>query len=169
MSKLTAKQEKFCKEYIVSLNATQASIKAGYSEKTAKAIGTENLSKPAIQKRIQELSSGAVKKHEITVDMIIKELAAIAFLDVSSFYTATGDLKAIHDIDETARKAIASVSARVVKEGEDFVDIKTIKANDKLKALELLGRYHKMFTDKIEHSGDITITPAEWLQGKSHD
>ena len=47
--KLTDKQKIFCDEYIISLNATQAAIKAGYAEKTAYAIGAENLKKPKIQ------------------------------------------------------------------------------------------------------------------------
>ena len=52
--KLTEKQKIFCDEYIISLNATQAAIKAGYAEKTAYAIGAENLKKPKIQSYISE-------------------------------------------------------------------------------------------------------------------
>lgn len=51
---LTAKQELFCLEYLIDLNATQASIRAGYSAKTANVIGPENLAKPCISQRIQE-------------------------------------------------------------------------------------------------------------------
>lgn len=54
---LTDKQEMFCREYLVDLNATQAAIRAGYSDKTARSVGNENLTKPDIEKRIQELMS----------------------------------------------------------------------------------------------------------------
>ena len=55
MAKLTQRQEKFCREYVVSYNATQAAIKAGYSEKTARSMGSENLTKPDILARVREL------------------------------------------------------------------------------------------------------------------
>ena len=162
MSKLTDKQEFFCQEYIKDFNGTEAAIRAGYSKKTARSIASELLTKPNIQKRIQELTSKAVERNEISVDKILKEIAAVAFLDIKDFYDEVGNLKKVHDIDDLARRAISSVSGRVVKEGEDFVEIKTIKANDKLKALELLGRFHKMFTDKIELGASDDL--MEWLQ-----
>jgi phage terminase small subunit len=70
--KLTAKQEMFCKEYIIDLNATQAAIRAGYSKDTATEIGCENLTKPNIQKRISELSKDRNEKLEITAIEVLK-------------------------------------------------------------------------------------------------
>lgn len=58
---LNDKQKKFCNEYLIDLNATQAAIRAGYSEKTARSIANENLTKPDIQKYIQELQEGIKK------------------------------------------------------------------------------------------------------------
>ncbi|MDX8000229.1 terminase small subunit [Xenorhabdus sp. Reich] len=55
---LTDKQEMFCREYLVDLNATQAAIRAGYSDKTANRTASENLSKPGIQSRITEFKAG---------------------------------------------------------------------------------------------------------------
>ena len=52
MKKLTPKQERFVDEYLLDLNATQAAIRAGYSKRSARAIGAENLTKPNIQQRI---------------------------------------------------------------------------------------------------------------------
>ncbi len=77
MSKLTSKQELFCKEYLIDLNATQAAIRAGYSEKTACAIGTENLRKPNIALFIQEAMTERSESTGITADYVlngIKEL-----------------------------------------------------------------------------------------------
>ena len=54
MAKLTAKQKRFCDEYLIDLNATQAAIRAGYSKKTARAIANENLTKPAIKEYINQ-------------------------------------------------------------------------------------------------------------------
>ena len=62
---LTAKQEAFCREYLIDLNGTQAAIRAGYSEKSAPSIGEENLNRPEIMERIQanidKRSVGTVK------------------------------------------------------------------------------------------------------------
>lgn len=121
MAKLTAKQERFCTEYIIDLNATQAAIRAGYSVKTANRIASENLSKPDIQRKIQELQQERAERTEITQDRVLKELAGIGFAPITK--------------------------------GK-------IKAADKTKALELLGRHLGMFTDKLQIEGDIkTINP----------
>lgn len=69
--RLTDKQELFCKEYMIDLNATQAAIRAGYSGKTAGAIGTENLAKPAIQERLQELIKARSDKLQIDADWVL--------------------------------------------------------------------------------------------------
>lgn len=71
---LKAKQEKFCEEYMVDLNATQAAIRAGYSKKTAKQMGTENLSKPVIADRIAELKASMCARTRLTADFILNGL-----------------------------------------------------------------------------------------------
>lgn len=81
MSKLTEKQKRFCEEYLIDLNATQAAIRAGYSVKTAYSIGEENLKKPEIQKMISELQNKQSERTQITADTVLKELEKIAFAD----------------------------------------------------------------------------------------
>lgn len=72
--KLTDKQEKFCNEYLIDLNATQAAIRAGYSEKTAQEIGSQNLSKLIISERIAQLREEIKEATEITPEYIINNL-----------------------------------------------------------------------------------------------
>jgi phage terminase small subunit len=69
--KLTDKQEMFCSEYIVDLNATQAAIRAEYSEKTANRIASQLLSKLDIQERIAELMAARSKRVEINADWVL--------------------------------------------------------------------------------------------------
>ncbi len=69
---LTGKQELFCLEYLIDLNATQASIRAGYSVKTAQAIGAENLTKPLIQARIAEAMKERSEKTKIDAAYVLK-------------------------------------------------------------------------------------------------
>ena len=77
--KLTDKQEKFCYEYVLHLNATKAAINAGYSEDTARQIGSENLSKPYIQKRIDEMKANLAETAGISALRVIREHETIAF------------------------------------------------------------------------------------------
>ena len=74
---MTEKQKLFCEEYLISLNATQAAIKAGYSKKTAYSIGNENLKKPEIQeyiqKRLKEKEDALIAKQ----DEVLKTLTAV--------------------------------------------------------------------------------------------
>ena len=71
---LTPKQKRFCEEYIIDLNATQAAIRAGYSKKTAKEIGYENLTKLHVQDYIKELNSERQERTRITADQVLTEL-----------------------------------------------------------------------------------------------
>ena len=80
---LTPKQKLFVDEYLVDLNATQAAIRAGYSEKTAYSIGNENLMKPEIAKAIQNAQQKRQGRTEITQDRVVQEIADNAFRPAS--------------------------------------------------------------------------------------
>lgn len=84
MAKLTEKQKRFADEYLIDLNATQAAIRAGYSEKTANRIASENLSKLDIRNYIQECMKERQERTEITQDMIIDELRKLGFADMDT-------------------------------------------------------------------------------------
>ena len=87
MAKLTAKQQRFCDEYLIDLNATQAAIRAGYSKRTAAASAARLLRNVKVQEYISEKQKEIEKRTEVTQDMVIKELAKIAFLDIRKLYT----------------------------------------------------------------------------------
>lgn len=74
MAKLTPKQQRFVDEYLIDLNATQAAIRAGYSEKTAYSIGDENLKKPDIKKAIEQAQQERQKRTLVTQDDVIRGL-----------------------------------------------------------------------------------------------
>lgn len=152
MAELTAKQAAFVREYLIDLNATQAAIRAGYSEKTAAFIGAENLKKPQIQIAIQNAMQERERRTEITQDRVLCELAAIGFYDIADYAEVSGGgvmLKATRDIPAEKRAAIVGI-----KEGQAGVEVKMA---DKLRALELIGRHLNMYTDKVELTGGINI------------
>ena len=140
-AKLTERQKRFCDEYLIALNATQAAIRAGYSKKTAKVIGSENLTKPDIAARIEKRRAAQIKRTEITADRVLLELARIAFVDGSAFATITarGKVK-FTPTDELTHDQKAVIAG--VKNGKFGTEIKT---NDKVRALELLGKHLGLF------------------------
>lgn len=81
MPKLTDKQKRFCEEYLIDLNATQAAIRAGYKEKTARSIAAENLTKPDIQLYMQKLMQEQTERTGISSDFVLEELRRIALTD----------------------------------------------------------------------------------------
>ena len=80
--KLTEKQQRFVDEYLIDLNATQAAIRAGYSVKTADAIGCENLTKPNIQQAIAEHMAERSRRTGVNQDRVVLELAKIACFSI---------------------------------------------------------------------------------------
>lgn len=139
-SKLTPKQQRFISEYLIDLNATQAAIRAGYSEKTAPWIGAENLRKPQIQAELQKRQKKTEAKLEISQERIIQELASIAFANGADFAEVielgglqTVAFKTTKELPPEKQAAIASI-----KSGSSGMEVKTY---DKLRAMELLGKY----------------------------
>jgi phage terminase small subunit len=78
MEALTDKQEAFCREYLLDLNATQAAIRAGYSEATAASIGHENLTKPEIASRVRELMGARAERVQVDADWVLRRLLDIS-------------------------------------------------------------------------------------------
>ena len=153
---MTNKQKRFCEEYLVDLNATQAAIRAGYSTLTAGAIGAENLKKPQIRACIDKALAEQSKRTGVTADRVVRELAKVAFVnsdDVVDFDSVT--VKSDASKDDTA--AIASVRVKTIptKDGEGIE--REIKLADKLKALELLGKRFGLFTDNVNVSGEGVV------------
>lgn len=163
MKALTPKQEMFCQEYLVDLNATQAAIRAGYSRKTAGQQAEALLKKLEIATRVQELMDSRSQKVSVSSETVLQELLRLATVDLSEAYDENGNLKQIHDIPVDVRRAIAGVETYYEKVGSDedgnpdLCTVKKLKFWDKTKALEMLGRHLKLFTDKVEHSGTVNL------------
>ena len=170
--KLTEKQKRFCDEYLIDLNATQAAIRAGYSPKGMNKRVTRMMANEGIMNYIQQHMKDREKRTEITQDKVLKELAAIAFSNGSNYakvvekkaYNEKGepiideetgqqltykvvDMVLTDDLSDIDKKAIASI-----KRGKNGIEVSTC---DKVRALELLGRHLGMFTNKVEVSGNV--------------
>ena len=157
MAKLTEKQQKFCDEYLLDLNATQAAIRAGYSSNTATEQGARLLTNVKVQNYIQERKKDRIERTEITQDMVLNELANIAFSNIADYVKVvekeavikgkkikykTVDATLTDNLSEEQKKALS-----MIKEGKNGLEI---KMNDKVRALELLGKHLGMWTEKVE-------------------
>ena len=153
---MTEKQRRFVEEYLIDLNATQAAIRAGYSPKTARDIGCENLTKPNIQAAIDRAMAERSRRTGINQDRVIQEIAKLAFLnpvDVIDMDEAT--VRGEAHRDDTA--CIASVKVKTIPTEDGAITEREVKTYDKLKALELLGKHLGMFTDKLKVEGGVPV------------
>lgn len=134
---LTPKQQRFCDEYLIDLNATQAAIRAGYSEKTARVIGQENLLKPALKSYIQQRMDEKEKELIADGDEVLKYLTSVMRGQARS------SVVVVENIGDFTSKA---------REMEKSPDEK-----ERLKAAELLGKAHLLFADRVQQEVDMDL------------
>lgn len=121
--KLSVKQKMFCREYLKDLNATQAAVRAGYSEKSANRIGAENLTKPYLSEYIQEIMNKRAEKVEISAEEVLNDILA-------------------------TRNTCKELMLTEDEYGNPVLDKDAL--NGRNKTNELLGKHLKLFTDKVE-------------------
>jgi phage terminase small subunit len=159
---LTPKQQRFVEEYLVDFNATQAALRAGYSAKSATAIGAENLTKPEVRSAVRAALKERSRRAAITKEMLVRELALIAFGDLGDFYRVTADGTLVTDVDPDDPLALRSIAEITQEEsldgsGEDAERVRRtkIKRYDKVRAIELIAKLEGHYSDRLELSGEV--------------
>lgn len=137
MTSLTEKQKRFADYYIETGNMTEAAIKAGYSKKTARVIGQENLLKPAIKNYIDEKLKELEEKRVASATEVMQLLTSAMRGELDE------EVVVVESIGDYCSEA------RVVK--------KKIGLKDRIKAAELIGKRHRLFTDKIQVDGLVPV------------
>lgn len=130
--KLTEKQKRFADYYIETGNATESAIRAGYSKKTAKEMGHENLTKPHLREYIDKRLEKMAEKRIMNAEEAMQLLTAIARNEEKEEVVLFG-------------------------EGGSVIEEKGISAKDRLKAIELIGKRYAMWTEKQQVEN---ITPV---------
>ena len=161
--KLTAKQQAFVEQYLVSLNASDAALRAGYSKKTAPYIGAENLKKPLIKAAITEAKRNRSERVQVNADYVLKRLFEIDQLDVADILHEDHSLKSVREWPKAWRLSISAIDIKQLEgPGPDIEAIlKKIKWPDKLRNLELIGKHVdvKAFEEQI----NVKVDHAEIL------
>ena len=145
MDKLTPKQERFANEYIKTLNVTQSAIKAGYSQNSAHVTGSRLLRKDKVDEYIKS------KKDEIMDDTILSAKELLYLLTQAAIGDETETKEVVVKRSSFERNPDTGRMNLVYNEHVETVEV-PIKPSDRLKARDLLGRYHSIFTDKVDVS-----------------
>lgn len=165
LTKLSPKQRRFCEEYLIDLNGTQAAIRAGYSERTANEQAAQLLAKLSIKDYIKELQAEIQERNRITIDELVQTLAAFVRLDPKDLFDENGLVKNLNDMTESARKCITELKLMEISSFDGPVGMmKTIKLTSKLEAIEKLmkhlGGYEKDNEQKKQEGGTVIILPS---------
>lgn len=143
-SVLTDKQERFCYEYCIDYNATQAAIRAGYSSKTAAEIGRQALSKKHIKDKIKQLQESLAETAGISALRVIQEHAKIAFSNAGQIRDGWMKLKDFENLTDDEKACIQSISTKTTKrniDGEEVEDVfVNVKMYDKQKSLDSISK-----------------------------
>ena len=165
--KLTDKQERFCYEYCIDFNATQAAIRAGYSERSAAEIGRQNLMKLEIQTRIKEMQTNLSETAGISALKVINEHAKIAFSGISKLKDGWMTLKDFKSLTEDEKACIQEIQTKEARrsDGGDGIIVEEwvkLKLYDKQKSLDsisnLLG-FNAPTKSEVKNQLDIMSDP----------
>ncbi len=150
---MTGKQKIFADEYLIDLNATRA-YRVAYpsvkKDETAASAAARMLRNVKVAKYITERMEERQKRTEITQDMVLQELAAIAFARATDYVSVMGGMVQVKDTDQLSDSQIAAIAG--IKETQNGIEV---KLGSKEKTLELLGRHLGMWNDKINVEGQV--------------
>ena len=160
---LNDKQKRFCEEYMIDLNATQAAIRAGYSKKTAYSIAERLLRNVDIQGYLVDKRKKIADKLEISQERVLKELARIAFFDIRKVYDDNNVLVDVVKMDDDAAAVVSGIEVDEIYEGvgKDRAKIGNtvkLKLSNKVTALENLGKHLGLF-EKDNDQKKPELTP----------
>lgn len=130
---MNARQKRFCDEYLIDCNATQAAIRAGYSPKTAKSIGQENLTKPDLKAYIDEQLERLHNEKTADAQEVLEYLTAVM------------------------RGQHKEQTLQLVGDGVQTITDIDVSAKERLKAAELIGKRYGMFKDNLDVGGSIPV------------
>jgi phage terminase small subunit len=161
MKPLTPKQQRFVAEYLIDLNATQAAQRAGYSRRTANEQGARLLANVSVQAAVQAGKAQQLARVDVTAEGVVQELAGVGFSNVQRLFRPTGELIPVHELPPAVAASIASIEVilKNAEAGDGKIDrVLKVRLWDKVRGLELLARRFGLLVDKVEISGDLSLT-----------
>ena len=170
---MTPKHARFVGQYLIHGNATLAAKEAGCPEASAYSTGGRWLKNPQVAAAIAEGQARLARGAQMTAEQVIEELTKVARYDPRALYDEDGNRIPVHQLDCNTRMAVSSVEdeTRTMPATEDrpevVIRVQKLKMADKLRALELLGKRHKLWTDKSELCTGLRMCLTENCRVKS--
>ena len=153
--------DKFIEQYILTLNATDSAIIAGYSERSAYSTGHRLLKNAEVQKKLQKERAMARKKFEINQEKVLNELARIGFGLTTDLISIDEEgnvtFKNIDDLDEDQKAMISEFTSIRSVNGDIVTTTTKVRVYDKLKALEMLSRHLGLFEKDNKQKIQINV------------
>lgn len=165
---LTARQSRFVDEYLLEPNATQAAIRAGYSEKTAKSQAQRLLTNVGVANAIAKRQQERAFRTNINADYVLHRLAEIDQLDVADIIDDAGNMLPIKQWPKSWRTSISGLDVHEMMTDDVMTVVRKIKWPDKLKNIELLGKHVsvKAFEAEKESAAEDMATALTKLAEK---
>lgn len=165
MTGLTPKQMKFVEEFLVDCNATQAAIRAGYSQRSARQVGAANMSKHDISAEIKRRMAGAAKRAEATAERVLTELVRLAFSDIRDVVSWKTEVRedgtTVCSVRLTDSADVSDEAAAAIAEVRQTRDGLVVKMRDKTPALERLAK--RLGLDQPEKEDQPRRLEIHWL------
>jgi len=155
MGKLTPKQKRFAKEYLVDMNATQAAIRAGYSKRSAEMTGSRMMRNDKVQEAVEKGLEKINKRLEKDQVDVRREIDNLAFMNAGDLFEIKDGKIRVKEFDKLTPDQRACLDIAVT-ETEDGVTVQ-VRMGDKLGALRDSAKLRKMFVEKKEFKGNFTI------------
>lgn len=143
MPRLTPKQARFVEEYLTDLNATQAAIRAGYSDRVSSEIGYQLLQKTSVQSAIEACQRERSARTGVTADRVVQEIARVAFASLSDVMTWGPSGAQVRPNNEITPEAAAAI-AEITETRDGF----KVKLHNKVAALEQLAKHVGLYHDR---------------------
>ena len=147
MAKMTDRQRRFCDEYLFDLNETQAAIRAGYSRTSARCIGAENMTKPAIKAyidaRMAEKNDALIAKQDEVLQYLTKVMRG----------------------ESEASTVVVEMQADGTTKAREMM--KHPSEAERTRAAELLGKRYGLYTDKVDVSGGTKVVIVDDIEGSN--
>jgi phage terminase small subunit len=144
----------FMRQFLVDLNASAAARRCGYSATSCRVTACTMFQDPALRKIRAEYTKMVLEQHDVSVSRTLDELHKLAFTNIDDIVTWTGNnitISNLEDIPPEMRAAVKRVSRVTTPQGTRL----EVEMHDKLKALEMIGKYHAMFTDKMKVDANV--------------
>lgn len=162
---MTAKRERFIAEYLIDLNATQAAIRAGFSQKTAYSQGERLLRNVEVSQEIAKRKEKQLAKAELTADRVLEEVRRLAFANIWDLFDDEGNLKKKKDLTLEQQASVSSLEVvlKNAEAGDGKIDrVLKVKVWDKPRALELAMRHLGLLIENMNINGPVVFQWQNW-------